>query len=122
MAGEIESPPEDRQVHAEAPRRSSAAEIAGITAGHVRGIGRAGGRPQRYGTQFVPDGVRHRLWDVEPGTTDEERAAWDVPPLAEQLRRADELTRSGPQPPMDEAPAWLKVATERWTSEGGKEP
>jgi hypothetical protein len=50
------------------------------------------GRPQRYGTQFVPYGVRHRLWDVEPATTDEERAAWAVPPLAEQLRRADELT------------------------------
>jgi TPR repeat protein len=80
------------------------------------------GRPQRYGTQFVPDGVRHRLWDVEPATTDDERAAWDVPPLAEQLRRADELTRTEPQPPMDEAPGWLRTATERWGSEGGEEP
>lgn len=80
------------------------------------------GRPQRYGTQFVPDGVRIRLWDIDPATTDDERAAWDVPLLAEQLRRADELTRSEPQPPMDEAPAWLRAAIERWASEGGEEP
>jgi TPR repeat protein len=80
------------------------------------------GRSQRYGTQFVPDGVRHRLWDVEPATTDEERAARDVPPLAEQLRRADELTRSEPQPPIDGAPAWLKAAIERWVTEGSEEP
>jgi hypothetical protein len=80
------------------------------------------GRPQRYGTQFVPDGVRHRLWDVEPATTDEERAAWDVPPLAEQLRRADELTHSQPQPPMEKAPAWLRAAIERWAPESGEEP
>jgi TPR repeat protein len=72
------------------------------------------GRPQRYGTQFVPDGVRHRLWDVEPATTDAERAAWDVPPLAAQLRRAEELTRTEPQPPMDGAPDWLRAALTRW--------
>ena len=72
------------------------------------------GRPQKYGTQFVPDGVRYRLWDVEPATTDAERAAWDVPPLAEQSRRADELTRTASQPPMDAAPAWLKAAMTRW--------
>ncbi|MDC3960595.1 hypothetical protein [Polyangium jinanense] len=72
------------------------------------------GRPQKYGTQFVPDGVRHRLWDVDPTTTDAERAAWDVPPLAEQLRRAEEMTRTEPQPPMAFAPAWLKAAIERW--------
>lgn len=77
------------------------------------------GRPQRSGTQSVPDGVRYRLWDVEPATTDEERAAWDVPPLAEQLRRAEVLTRNEPQPRMGGAPAWLKAAIERRTSEGG---
>jgi len=44
------------------------------------------------------------------------RAAWDVPPLAEQLRRADELTRSQPQPSMEEAPAWLRAAIERRAS------
>ncbi|MDI1443499.1 hypothetical protein [Polyangium sp. 6x1] len=76
------------------------------------------GRPQKYGTQFVPDGARHRLWDVDPTTTDAERAAWDVPPLAEQLRRAEELTRTEPQPPMDNAPAWLKAAISRWENSG----
>jgi hypothetical protein len=74
------------------------------------------GRPQKYGTQFVPDGTRYRLWDVDPVTTDADRAACDVPPLAEQLRRAEAMTRTEPQPPMDEAPAWLKAALERWQS------
>lgn len=72
------------------------------------------GRPQRYGTQIVPDGVRHRVWDVDPATTDAERARWDVPPLAAQLARAEALTRSEPQPPLDEAPAWLVGALGRW--------
>ncbi len=40
-------------------------------------------RPQKYGTQSVGDdhgGVR--VWDVDPATSDAERAAWDVLPLA----------------------------------------
>ncbi len=72
------------------------------------------GRPQSYGTQFVPDGVRYRLWDVDPATTDEERAAWDVPPLATQQQRAEELTLTEPQPPLEHAPDWLRAALERW--------
>ncbi len=72
------------------------------------------GRPQKYGTQFVPDGTQYRLWDLEPATTDVERAAWDVPPLQDQLRRAEAMTRTEPQPPMDQAPEWLKAAIERW--------
>lgn len=72
------------------------------------------GRPQKYGTQFVPDGVRYRLWDVEPETSDAERAAWNVPPLDEQLRRAEEMSRTEPQPPMQDAPDWLKRAIRRW--------
>lgn len=75
------------------------------------------GRPQKYGTQFVPDGARYRLWDVEAGTTDAERALWNVPPLAEQQRRAEEMTRREPQPSMDEAPGWLKVALKRWADD-----
>jgi hypothetical protein len=35
----------------------------------------------------------YSLWDVDPATTDEERAAWNVPPLAEALQLAEELTR-----------------------------
>jgi hypothetical protein len=71
-------------------------------------------RPQRYGTQFVPDGTGYRLWDVDPATTDAERAAWDVPPLAEQVARAEELSRTEAQPPMTDAPWWLQAALKRW--------
>ncbi len=73
------------------------------------------GRPQRYGTQLVPDGVGIRVWDVEePDVGDAERARWDVPPLDAQRRRAAELSRTAPQPPMDGAPAWLRAALARW--------
>jgi len=75
------------------------------------------GKPQKYGTQIVPDGKRQRLWDVDPETTDEERAQWDVPPLEQQHARAEELTKAEPMPPMDEAPSWLKKAIKRWKSE-----
>lgn len=52
------------------------------------------GRPQRYGTQFVEEDGRHyRLWDVDPMTTDVQRAANDVPPLVEQYKHIDRLTR-----------------------------
>ena len=74
------------------------------------------GRPQKYGTQFVPDGVTHRLWDLDPATTDIERAAWDVPSLQDQRLRAEAMTRTDPQPPMDQAPEWLKTAIGRWRS------
>ncbi|WP_459801894.1 hypothetical protein [Herbidospora sp. RD11066] len=39
------------------------------------------GLPQHYGTQYVEDVTGFRLWDVDPATTDEERAEWNVPPL-----------------------------------------
>lgn len=79
------------------------------------------GRPQHYGTQYVSDGRRQRLWDVDPATTDEERAAWGVPPLAEQLRKAEEATRLDPPRPISwaDAPAWLQAAVERWAREEG---
>lgn len=78
------------------------------------------GEPQRYGTQFVPDGERHRLRDVEPETTDTDRAAWDVPPIAEQWRRAEEMTRENPPEPIGEdAPKWLRDAVERRATGSG---
>src|SRR5829696_5456957 len=79
------------------------------------------GKPQKYGTNYVYDGRQDRLWDIDPTTTDEERAAWDVPPLAQQLRKAEEANQQ--QVPMSEhelhayqanAPEWLKEAMERW--------
>ncbi len=52
------------------------------------------GKPQKYGTQYTTrDDGPYRLWDVDPNTTDEERAAWNVPPLAEALRQAEELNQ-----------------------------
>lgn len=72
------------------------------------------GRPQKYGTQFVPDGRRYRLWDVEASTTDRERARWDVAPLEEQRQRAEDLSDLEPQPDMSTAPAWLRAALDRW--------
>ncbi|GIH59440.1 hypothetical protein [Microbispora siamensis] len=58
------------------------------------------GLPQRYGTQYVDTGGRWRLYRVDPATTDEERIAWDVPPLADALRRAEEM--NGERPGLDE--------------------
>jgi hypothetical protein len=52
------------------------------------------GKPQKYGTQYTAnEDEPYRLWDVDPTTTDDERATWDVPPLAEALRQAEEHTR-----------------------------
>lgn len=85
------------------------------------------GEPQKYGTNYIYDGRRDRLWEVDPKTTDEERAAWDVPPLAEQIRKAAEANRH--QVPMPEnelrefeanAPEWLKKTVNRWRQEEGR--
>lgn len=41
------------------------------------------GEPQHFGTQyFALAGGPLRLWEVDPTTTDDERARWDVPPCA----------------------------------------
>jgi hypothetical protein len=76
------------------------------------------GKPQKHGTQYVTDGKRHRLWDVDPATTDAERAVWNVPPLAEHLRKAEEATRLDPPKAIGvDAPQWLKDAILRWEGE-----
>jgi hypothetical protein len=82
------------------------------------------GKPQKYGTNYVFDGRRDRLWDVDPTTTDEERAAWDVPPFEEQRRKADEankhrlpMTESERKAFEQNAPAWLKEILQRWRAE-----
>jgi hypothetical protein len=59
------------------------------------------GKPQKFGTQFVkvgPDGAvgggptsRWQLWEVDPATTDAERAKYDVPPLEEQRKKVERL-------------------------------
>jgi hypothetical protein len=77
------------------------------------------GKAQKYGTQFVPDGKRWRLWDVDPGTSDADRAANHVPALREQLKQAELLTQEGGfRIEMDKAPGWMRDALERWEREG----
>jgi hypothetical protein len=50
------------------------------------------GKPQLYGTQFSkPNGGAWELYDVDPSVTDEERAKWDVPPLAAARKRAADM-------------------------------
>jgi hypothetical protein len=51
------------------------------------------GKPQLYGTQFRrdPAGGPWYLYEVDPSVTDEERAEWDVPPLAVARKRVEEL-------------------------------
>jgi len=51
------------------------------------------GKPQLYGTQFKKVDGKWGLWDVDPSVTDEERAKWDVPPLAEAKKRAEEMNK-----------------------------
>ena len=77
------------------------------------------GQPQKYGTQLVPDGMRYRLWDIDPSTTDDERARWDVPSLAEMEQRAIQLTleNKDKMPALDQAPEWLREAVKRWKKE-----
>ncbi|HEX3554010.1 MAG TPA: hypothetical protein VIA62_12360 [Thermoanaerobaculia bacterium] len=58
------------------------------------------GKPQLYGTQFKrdPKGGPWYLWQVDPSVTDEERAKWDVPPLARAKARVDALNGGTFQP------------------------
>jgi hypothetical protein len=58
------------------------------------------GRPQKYGTQYRQRaGGPFELYQVDPTTTDEERARWNVPPLAEARRRAAEMGKLAPPTP-----------------------
>lgn len=75
------------------------------------------GSRQKYGTQIVPDGIGYRLWDVEPETTDDERARFGVPSIEAMKRRAEKLSSEWPQPDLGLAPRWLLDAIERWKNE-----
>lgn len=50
-------------------------------------------RPQLYGTQFNCAAGKCELYRVDPKVTDDERARWGVPPLAESRKQAEELSR-----------------------------
>lgn len=77
------------------------------------------GKPQKYGLQYVPDGIRLRVWDVDPETTDEERAEWDVPPLQRLYEIAEEATKKHDMSKIviDNKPQWLKDAIKKWNAE-----
>jgi len=82
------------------------------------------GKPQKYGTNYLYDGRGDRLWDVDPKTTDEERAAWDVPPIAEQIRKAEQANLHQVPMSQDElqefetnAPEWFRKILRRWRAE-----
>lgn len=52
--------------------------------------------PQKFGTQYHAVEGRWDLYEVDPATSDEERARWDVPPLREAMDRAERMTRESP--------------------------
>lgn len=52
------------------------------------------GKPQLYGTQFKKVDGKWILWEVDPSITDEERARWQVPPLAAAKARAQEMNET----------------------------
>lgn len=53
------------------------------------------GRPQRFGTQYKADGTnqRYRLYNVEPGVTDDLRRIMMVPSLADAKAREAEMNK-----------------------------
>jgi hypothetical protein len=52
--------------------------------------------PQRWGTQFRKEAGTYVLYPVDPSVTDAERAAWNVPPLADTRKMIEELNQSSP--------------------------
>jgi tetratricopeptide (TPR) repeat protein len=54
------------------------------------------GRPQLYGTQMTQRDGKWVVYTVDPTVTDEERARWNVPPLAELQRRAERMNAARP--------------------------
>lgn len=73
------------------------------------------GRPRKFGSNIIPDGQGWRLWDVDPATTDAERAEHDMPPLQHMRERAASMT--DPQPDFVYAPQWMRDALARWTTD-----
>jgi TPR repeat protein len=76
------------------------------------------GKPQKFGLQYVPDGVRLRIWNVAPETTDDERAEWDVPTLKELIDNVKNINERFDMSMinMETKPQWLKDAINKWNS------
>jgi hypothetical protein len=57
------------------------------------------GKPQLYGTQYRRnEGDKWFLYPVDPTVTDEERARWNVPPLAVAKKRAEAMNAEEARP------------------------
>jgi hypothetical protein len=56
-------------------------------------------QPQLYGTQYQAENGKWTLYEVDPSTTDKERAKWNVPSIAEARKQAEEMTKNNPPPP-----------------------
>lgn len=54
------------------------------------------GKPQKYGTQYIPHGTCWKLWPTDPTTTDAERAEWNVPTLEETMQHVADLCARPP--------------------------
>lgn len=54
--------------------------------------------PQRFGTQFRVENGTWVLYKYDPSVTDEERAKWGVPPIAEAQKRVAILNETMPPP------------------------
>lgn len=51
------------------------------------------GRAQKYGTQYLIRDGRWVLYEVDPATTDAQRARWNVPPLTHSLQHIEEMNQ-----------------------------
>ena len=49
------------------------------------------GRPQSFGTQLVEVDGKWQVYDVDPSITDDDRAKWGLPPIADARERAAKL-------------------------------
>jgi hypothetical protein len=49
------------------------------------------GKPQKWGTQFKKLNGTWVVWQVDPAITDAQRAAWNVPPLAQAEARVKQM-------------------------------
>jgi hypothetical protein len=52
------------------------------------------GKPQKYGTQYTLKEGQWILYEVNPTTTDDQRAEWNVPPLAQALQQAEKMKQN----------------------------
>ena len=72
------------------------------------------GKPQKFGTQYVGTGEDFRLYPVDPSTTDEERAQYNVPPLSEALERESSGSGSTPSSRQWLETWWLTLIGAGW--------